>query len=336
MTEKKINYNMVLRIAAGSSISYGLCSILGLKYAASAAVITLLSIESTKKETVSNSIKRALSYIVAIGLCAILTFLLGYHIVTFFLFMLMLVSIVFGMDWKGTLSSSTVVTTHFLMEKSFEFSFMLQELMLLLIGTGVAVLLNIMVKDCSKEIEEDIGYIEKEFIVLNKRLIRFIKNINDGIAVDREWLEVLKIHLDESLNRAIDNANNMRKTDSHYYIEYIEMRLNQWYAIERIYDDLLGIDSNSELPMSDDICSLIEFANKHMTGRSGYLDGRRLVQSLIIKFRAMQLPENRAEFTNMAVLADVLNELDYLFAIKEKFITGLDENQLNRYYSERI
>lgn len=334
--EKTINYNRVLRIALGSTISYALCSMLGLKYASSAAVITLLSIQDTKKATLQDSLKRVISYIVAIGLCSIFTGLLGYHIYTFLIFMLVFVFISFGMDWQSTLSSSTVVTTHFMMEQSFDFRFMLSELLLLVIGTGTAVCLNILLRDKSKAIDEDIRYIERDFEVLIRRFVRFIQNVGDeGARGDKDWLSFLKIHLDKSMERAFENTDNSFNSESHYYIEYLEMRLNQWRVLERIYDDLTGVDNGVELPLAEDICNILISLGKNLSKRYAYEDDRKRVVSLIRRFNVMELPKSRAEFTNMAVVADILNELEYFISLKAEFIKSLDEKQMTRYFAER-
>jgi hypothetical protein len=37
----------------------------------------------------------------------------------------------------------------------------------------------------------------------------------------------------------------------------------------------------------------------------------------------------------MAVVADILNELEYFISLKAEFIKSLDEKQMTRYFAER-
>ena len=114
----KINFNKVIRIAVGSALSFFVCRLFGIQNSASAAVITLLSIQDTKKETLSDVVKRFFSYLFAIGLDYILFTYIGFNAFAFFVFMFIFVSAAYKLNWLNTLSSSTVVTTHFLIEKA--------------------------------------------------------------------------------------------------------------------------------------------------------------------------------------------------------------------------
>ena len=59
---KKPDYGKVMKIAAGAGLAMILAERLGLNYSASAGVITLLSIQDTKKETIRVVVRRLLSW----------------------------------------------------------------------------------------------------------------------------------------------------------------------------------------------------------------------------------------------------------------------------------
>ena len=119
----KINFNKVIRIAVGSALSFFVCRLFGIQNSASAAVITLLSIQDTKKETLSDVVKRVFSYFFAIVTAYFLFTYIGFNELAFCIFMFILVSVAYKLNWLNTLSSSTVVTTHFMLAKSFAPSF---------------------------------------------------------------------------------------------------------------------------------------------------------------------------------------------------------------------
>ena len=55
---KNINFIKVLKIAIGTGIAIIISEFLGLKYVSSAGIITLLSIQDTKKSTIKIALKR--------------------------------------------------------------------------------------------------------------------------------------------------------------------------------------------------------------------------------------------------------------------------------------
>ena len=64
---QKPDYIKVLKIAAGAGMAMALAEGLGLNYAASAGVITLLSIQDTKKETIRVMVRRLFSFGLALA-----------------------------------------------------------------------------------------------------------------------------------------------------------------------------------------------------------------------------------------------------------------------------
>ena len=55
---RRLNYLKIIKIAIGSSIAILIANLFGLKYSASAGIITLLSIQDTKKQTIEVAKRR--------------------------------------------------------------------------------------------------------------------------------------------------------------------------------------------------------------------------------------------------------------------------------------
>lgn len=325
----KINFNKLLRIAVGSSLSFGLCGLLGLKYSASAAVITLLSIQDTKKDTVTDVFKRCSSYILSVLMAFVLYNTIGYNFIAFGIFMAFLVGVSYIMDWSGTLSSSTVVTTHFLLEKSFALDFVFDEVQLLFVGTAIALLSNMLVQDQTKTVKRETEYIDSDFRSI---LIKTANYIAGEYEFDNEEFNLIKSKIDVAHERALDNIHNIFFDDSHYSLDYIEMRREQVHTVERIHFNLEQIIS--DMPMKEDIKALIVNLAEGIHNRRLYDENHKRVLSAISKFNAMNLPKSKHEFQIMAKLSDVLNEIDYFAKLNSDFINTLSPNQLIRYWQE--
>ena len=132
-----------LKITAGAILAILAASCLGLKYSATAGIITILSIQNTKKETIRTAAARAVAFGCALVLSFVCYRLLGYTVLAFGMYLLgfTLVCLLFG--WTAAIAMDSVLITHFLAEKTMNVSMMANEIGLFVIGAGIGVLLNL-------------------------------------------------------------------------------------------------------------------------------------------------------------------------------------------------
>lgn len=325
----KINFNKVLRIALGSSLSFFICHLFGIQNSASAAVITLLSIQDTKKDTLSDVVKRFFSYLFSMVMAYLLFTTIGFNELAFCIFMLILVSTAYKLDWLNTLSSSTVVTTHFMLEKSFAPEFVMNEIFLVIVGTSAAVLLNVMLTDNSEELRRDIEYIENDLRSFLVKMQHFL--LDHTPLPDSEWLDFISAHLDDGLKKSKDYDKNVFD-DTAYYNDYMIMRRNQLETLMRIYDSLAAL--RRDYPLKSDIADIFGRLADNVTKRECYVYNQPIILGVISKYKKQPLPTGMTEMINMAALLDILNELLYFSNLKKTFIDHLTPKQLERYYRE--
>ena len=324
-----------VRIALGSSLSFLLCHLLGFKYAPSAAVITLLCTQETKKDTLIDVVKRVISYLFAIGLAFLLYNSIGYNFLAFYVFLVILVLLGTAFNLTSTLSSSTVVTTHFLLDGTFSHSFVFQEIMLLLIGTGFAMLLNVFIKDYTFEIKAEITKIEKDMKTLLESFSECIDKSPENISRHEEWFEPLEKDISTSKEKAIKNADSF-DDEVHYYTDYLDMRDAQQQAIKRIYNDLKEINLNAPLPLKDDIVAVFADISSKISKPEGYDITELTLKRIQSDFNLLPMPKTRGELENMAIVRDVLNELYFFAEVKRDYIEKLSDSQRKKYYSDYI
>ena len=68
-----------IKTAIGATIAILMAQSLGLKYALSAGIITVLSVQNTKKKSLEIALLRLNSTLLALGISCILFLLLGFH-----------------------------------------------------------------------------------------------------------------------------------------------------------------------------------------------------------------------------------------------------------------
>ncbi|MBQ6554087.1 MAG: aromatic acid exporter family protein [Firmicutes bacterium] len=326
---KKINFNKVIRIAVGSTLSFFVCHLFGIQNSASAAVITLLSIQDTKKDTLSDVVKRFFSYLFSIIIAFLLFNTIGYNEIAFLIFMFILVIAAYKLDWLNTLSSSTVVTTHFLLAKTFAPEFVADEIFLVAVGTTSAVLLNLMFIDTSDEIRRDMEYIEADLKSFLRKMRRFL--LGEDALPDKQWLDFINTHLEDGLEKSLEYRKNVFD-DSDYYYDYMIMRSNQMETLLRIYDNLAAL--RNDFPLKSEIAEIFRRITDNVSKRENFVYNRPLILGVISKYKKLTLPSDMTEMINMAALLDVLHEFLYYSDLKKNFAEQLTPKQRERYYKE--
>lgn len=338
----------VVKIAIGSTISILIADLLGLKFSASAGIITLLSIQDTKKETFIMAGKRLLAFLMAILIAFVLFESFGYSAFTFGAFLFLFVSSTYIFGLQDGLSMSAVLITHFLIEKNMELSFIGNEILIFFIGTTIALLFNLYIPKNEDAVKEDMRILEdkmKEILRIMGHCIISAKDISDSVdgnnnlPINRkchtecsldELIQSTDKHIKEALSRAYENMNNTLLTDTRYYIQYFEMRKLQCSILKRIKEQLCMLTSvpKQSIPISN-------FINRIADSFHEYNNGEALLIELLAikqKFKGEPNPENREEFENRAVLFLLLSQLEGFLLVKKNFILNISQKQIQRFW----
>lgn len=327
---EKLKFSKVLRIAIGSSIAIFLAETIGLQYSTSAGIITFLTVQDTKRETLKLAVKRLLSYFVTILLAMI--FLHGsYDYLKFGLFMLCLVGISYLAGWEGAISVNAVIGTHFLMEMSFDPMFALNELILVLIGSAMGVIVNLYMPKKDKRILNDIGRLEAQMSKILGQLSVDIETMDSRSKGDRQ-LEDLEKALDKCISKAYHNFNNTLRQHSTYFISYLEMRKQQCVIMQGIRDSIYAMTHVPEQAAL--IAAFVSHISETIHEEDNIYELRELLQFIFEHMERSPLPTSRREFENRALLFHVLKDFEEFILVKEEFIEGLTPEQLEIYWED--
>lgn len=105
------------KISLGCFLSMIAATVLGLKYSATAGLITILSIQQTKKETVITALKRLSAFFCAVVISVLCFNLLGYTTLAFGVYLFIFVMLCMILDWQIATVPISVLITHLLAEK---------------------------------------------------------------------------------------------------------------------------------------------------------------------------------------------------------------------------
>ncbi|BCJ95874.1 membrane protein [Anaerocolumna cellulosilytica] len=342
----QINIIKIIKIAIGSSIAILLAEVLGLKYSASAGIITLLSIQDTKKETLKLAGKRFLAFLFAITAAYLLFQSIGYYTHVFGLFLLVFITGSYLLRLQDGISMCSVMVTHFLIEKNMEASFIGNELAIFGIGILVGILCNIYIPARLWQVKSDMDKVEQhmknilgsmaECILFERQSSEMTdcskeKNCKMGCCLEEEFA-VLNQLLSDALLGAYANMNNTLLSDTRYYIQYFDMRKSQLVILEHIKEQLCLL---TQIPKQvKPISMFIQCIGAQF---HEYNNAERLLFDLeVIKedYKEEPNPATREEFENRAILYLILYDLESFLKIKRDFVRGITKKQIETFWEK--
>ena len=323
------------KIAVGSSLAIYIAQFLELQYATSAGIITLLTLITTKWETFKLSFLRLVTYAVSVAICY-LVFLVVHDIwIEFGIFLFIIVFIGEKMGWRSTLSVNAVIGTHFLTTQDFSVGFLLNELLLIVIGIVIALILNLVHINNTHElgIIKAMRYVEHQMREILIEMAGYLVRKASGNTV---WDDIknLEKDLDEYLELAYEYQNNTFVSHPEYYIDYFEMRMKQCGALHNLHSEMKRM---RDMPRQAHIVTdfILEIA-LHVTEMN---DPQKLMddlEHLVEKLFAEELPQTKLEFMSQAELYHTLMDLEEFLMYKKRFIESIDEEQFRVYWQKEI
>ena len=131
-----------LKIAVGSSLAIFVAQLLGLQNATSAGIITLITIVTSRRETVQLSYRRVMTFFLSVILACVIFQAVPWAWIDYGIYIFVMAVICQLLNWDSTISLNAVIGTHFLVSQDFSLVFILNEFSLVLIGIIFAILLN--------------------------------------------------------------------------------------------------------------------------------------------------------------------------------------------------
>lgn len=303
----------LLRIAIGSALAILVADALSLQYSASAGIITLLTIQNTKKETLVISSKRLLSFGVALFISTPLFYVFGYHPFVFGLFLLLFVGISELLSLSEGIAMNAVLTTHFLIEQTMSLRMIYNELLILLIGMSIGVGLNLLMFRQTKQAREWIDRIDEKMKRILHQLAATIRGDETFVEIHqtRLLIQQAQTHLDTY------QANHLRE-DVTYFTKYAAMRVSQLNVLQGIYEITQQIiDSVSQsIPVADFLDEIAISYHEH--NETTLLFER--YEEILSTYQKSELPSSRKEFEERARLFQIVIMIKQFLLLKRQFI----------------
>lgn len=317
-----------LKIALGSGLAIILANLLGLKYDIFAGTITLLTILTTKWETIRLSLYRIVTFVFSVVVCFLIFNHLGGGWLEYGVFILILVFFCEAMGWSSTISVNAVIGAHFFTESNFSKEFIVNEFLLLMIGITIAVVLSLYSNNrgTRKQVLRDMQYVEEHLQEILAHMAAYLRKepLKHSVWDDINDLEAkVKNYIED----AYEYNNNSFSKHPEYYIDYFEMRLLQIDELHSLHYEMKKMQSMPA--QAEIIAEFMDFVTESI-GKMHALDMQlEHLYAILDHMKTQDLPKSRDEFESRAILYHVLMDLEDFLLIKKRFVDKLDEKHLN-------
>lgn len=325
-----------IKIAVGSTAAIFLSELLGLDFAGSSGIITLLTILDSRVDTFKLSLQRILSFVFSMTVAYVISRTPIGDAAGFLLYIAIVVEFSYLVKWDSSISTNAVFGTHiFLSAESVIMNrgMMLNELGLLVTGTTMAIVMNLRMPKLEKELSENMDYAEKE----TKRLFRkMIINISkkEKLKETLAETEALTVFLERAEKTAVLSMHNSDDDNGNFFLGYFTMRKNQcdiMIHFIKCFSAVNFLPENSERA----IAFLHEVADNFSI--TDDVDKRlRNLNLLLDEFKAYPLPTTRDDFETRAILFHVLNEMEEFLNLKKEYRRYISPEQIHNYFGVGI
>ncbi|MDY4166086.1 MAG: aromatic acid exporter family protein [Fournierella sp.] len=321
----------VAKYALGGLLASFFAALLGLSYSTSAGVIAILSIQTTRKQTLALVLRRFTAFFAAMALAFGCFSLLGYHLIAFGLFLLLFAAFCQWFGLQEALVMNTVLVLHLYAERTMNLFWLRNELLLLLIGAGIGILVNLYMPGAAKAIRQSQAQVEQAFRdILQRMADRLLTRSKQGYT--DSCFAPLEQQLEGLARKARENQDNALLSDQWYFVNYVSMRQRQLTVLRRIYDNIHRLDQVPEQALS--IADLLEEISRSFHEHNNAAALLQKLHGMQISMRDEPLPQSRAEFENRALLYRVLYDLEDFLQLKADFAAALTEQERSRFWGD--
>ncbi|MGT2843806.1 aromatic acid exporter family protein [Streptococcus hongkongensis] len=304
-----------LKMVMATVLSIIIADHLHLEFASSAGIIALLSILDTKKSSIKVAVRRFLSFFLAFLIAVIIFKVLGYHLIAFSVYLFLTIPLLYAYKLESGLVPITVLVSHLWAHQSTSLSILSNELLLFIIGTGIALLFNSYMGSNQRQIviyhQKIEGQMKTILFEMEKKLL------GKSDAPIMVAIEGLDADLDQALKLVYRDSHNQLFHSTNYEVHYFEMRKHQKKLLTQMFSTISKLSVTTRQSVL--LAHLIHETASQLSQGNPALTLIDDIEQLLAIYRQEDLPKTRLEFENRALLFQLLNDLESFILSKTNF-----------------
>ena len=312
-----------LKMAIGIVVATLIAKALNIEFYSSIATIVIVSMLSTKKQSIKLAGIFFIAAIVSLGLASFLFSIFGFSLSVFAVYILIFTFLMYRFDTKSAIITNVVLVMQIYSLETISVSILLNQLVLMFIGLSVALVFNIFTLDFEDELIE---YQKQVEVLLNSIFHNMGRCLNNecGEELVKEELGELDKVLSKSRVRAYDYLNSFYIKQNNYYIEYFTMRRQQYQTMVSMQEFIkLKFLNKTEVTLLKDFTD--SFVNNTRIFNTCQLQMERLDEIKYHFTYIAELPTTNIQLQNRIALHQYLYGLVNLVELKMHFIENYEK-----------
>lgn len=310
----RIGYRTI-KTAIGAPLAIWLAQLIGLTNFMTAGILTILSIQPSRKRSFVSAWERVFACLLAIAFSVIFFPLLGYHPLVIGLLLIIFIPVTVSLKITEGIVTSTVILLNLYSSKDITLAFVGEQVLVIIIGLSVALLLNLYMPSLDEKLQKKQLDLETEFRKILKEIALFIQQKNmvwDG----KEFIRSEEILHKASKLVMIDRENRFLK-ENYLYDDYFLMREKQFRKLQKMLPLVTKIYPIEKI--SDEIASFFIHLSEEVSAEHSAVQSLERLEKLLQHFRTKELPATRKEFETRANLFRLIYEIEEYLMIQNRF-----------------
>lgn len=317
-----------IKSSIGAALAILIAQALGLSFAASAGIITILSIQNTRKESVEIAMRRIGATFIALTIGSILFLLVGYHAAVFGLYLLIFIPIAVRCKVTEGIVPASVLVTHLLGSNEITFSLIGNELALIFVGVAVALVFNIYMPSLEESLITERKTIDDHLYEIIVKMTQALKDEKQVLDIV-EACEIVEGALERARKKAQQYSNNAFMHEKSLYEKYFDMRYSQYQVLKYL---MKHFENLYMLPIqAKQVAMLMDETARTIKGTTSVEEAMKTLENLRKIFKESDLPKTRNEFENRAMLYQFLTDIEQFLYVKKLFKSGLSDKEIKEY-----
>ncbi|WP_064090907.1 aromatic acid exporter family protein [Rossellomorea aquimaris] len=317
----RIGYR-TLKTGVGTAVAISLAQWLQLDNFVSAGILTILCIQNTKKKSINASWSRFIACVIAMVLSAGFFEFLAYQPAIIGLLLLVFIPITVALNIKEGIVTSSVIILHIYSAGNVTAGVFQNELGIIVIGIGIALIMNLYMPSVENKLIEYQEEIEKNFYKIFCEMTNYLKT-NDSHWDGKEITETEELLKKAKTLAFKDVENHFLRHENLYYL-YFKMREKQFEILQRILPIAASISLTIE--QGNRIAEFLEELSEHIHPGNTALFYLKKLYDMKVEFEQMELPKTREEFETRAALYQFVQEMEQYLLLKSSF-KGIKKNE---------
>ncbi|MDH8977447.1 aromatic acid exporter family protein [Staphylococcus epidermidis] len=309
----KIGFRTV-KTAVGMTLGVIICKLLGLDNYASSAILVVLCIKHTKMHSVQAILSRLVSCLLILFLGSAIFSLLGQHAFVLGLIVLLFIPLTVVLNVQEGVITSCVILLHVFNAKAINGHLILNEIMLLIVGLGIAFLMNLMMPSLDKKLNHFKQDIENQITEIFNIFSQACSMHNDHLNIK---FDSLLLNIKKAKSLAFRDVKNHFVRNENSFYHYFDMREEQVELLKRMTSLLERI--NTDDPILEKISQLMYEIGSNVNSNDYSALRLHSLYEIRLSLDDLPLPTTHKTLNSRAHIIQILNELEEYLNIKSQF-----------------